>query len=177
MFQWGPGILVARKSGYEFTSRSYNKSLFKGQAIMFKFLKNNFIAITVTLILVLGVGSIISSFFDKGSKGLVDVTLPNLTPQAVAGKKAFDTNCAQCHGVNGSGTEKGPPLIHNIYNPGHHGDQSFLLAAKRGVRSHHWKFGDMPPLPNVKNKEITDIVAFIREVQRANGITYKEHQM
>lgn len=68
----------------------------------------------------------------------VAVKLPQLSAQAEAGKKAFASNCAQCHGANGAGTDKGPPLIHDIYNPGHHADEAFFMAAKFGVRQHHW---------------------------------------
>jgi Asp-tRNA(Asn)/Glu-tRNA(Gln) amidotransferase B subunit len=67
--------------------------------------------------------------------------------------------------------------VHNIYNPGHHADQSFLLAAKRGVRRHHWPYGDMPKQPQVTNRELAAIVKYVRELQVANGITYKPHRM
>ena len=38
-----------------------------------------------------------------------------------------------------------PPLVHKLYEPGHHSDMAFIMAAKNGVRSHHWRFGNMPP--------------------------------
>lgn len=107
----------------------------------------------------------------------VAVKLPQLSAQAEAGKKAFDSNCAQCHGANGAGTDKGPPLIHDIYNPGHHGDEAFFMAAKFGVRQHHWRFGDMPPLPQASQDDVAKIIRYIRELQVANGITYREHRM
>jgi mono/diheme cytochrome c family protein len=104
--------------------------------------------------------------------------LPRLTAEATAGQAAFDANCAKCHGANGTGgTGKGPPLIHPIYNPGHHGDESFFRAARYGVRAHHWKFGDMPAQPQVSDAELAEIVAYVREVQVANGIVYQEHRM
>lgn len=102
--------------------------------------------------------------------------LPKLS--ATAGKAAFDSNCAQCHGVNATGgTGKGPPLVHPIYNPGHHSDEAFYRAAHRGVQSHHWNFGDMPPQPKVSDAELAEIVAYVREIQVANGIVYQEHRM
>ncbi|HRY01632.1 MAG: cytochrome c [Hyphomicrobiales bacterium] len=107
----------------------------------------------------------------------VAVKLPQLSAQAEAGKKAFASNCAQCHGANGAGTDKGPPLIHDIYNPGHHADEAFFMAAKFGVRQHHWRFGDMPPLPQASQDDIAKIVRYIRELQVANGITYRQHRM
>ena len=108
----------------------------------------------------------------------VAVKVPTeLSPQAQAGKVAFDANCAPCHGANSAGTNHGPPFIHVIYNPGHHTDQAFFLAAKIGVRSHHWRFGDMPPQPQVNDQQLRDIVAYVRALQEANGIFYQPHQM
>lgn len=107
----------------------------------------------------------------------IEVVVPAFTAEARAGEAAFDENCASCHGLNASGTDKGPPLVHDIYNPGHHGDAAFALAAMRGVRAHHWRFGDMPPQPQVSRDEIEKIVAYVRELQAANGIRYREHKM
>ncbi len=96
--------------------------------------------------------------------------MPELSADAVQGQQIFQANCATCHGNAGNGTENGPPLIHKIYEPSHHGDMSFYMAAKQGVRSHHWKFGDMPPVEGVNDNDVTMILAFVREVQRHNGI-------
>ena len=111
------------------------------------------------------------NFFGADSGGTtVNVSVPSLSPVALSGKAIFDANCAACHGDNASGTEQGPPLIHNIYNPGHHGDESFLLAARQGVRQHHWPFGNMPPVEGVTDGDVKMIIAYVRELQRANGI-------
>jgi cytochrome c len=107
----------------------------------------------------------------------VNVTVPSLSTMELRGKTAFDANCAVCHGTNASGTNQGPPLIHNIYNPGHHADEAFFYAAKLGVRRHHWRYGDMPKQPQVSDADLKDIVAYVRELQRANGITYQPHRM
>ena len=93
-----------------------------------------------------------------------------LSPTAEAGQIAFADNCADCHGENGGGTNQGPPLIHIIYEPSHHADIAFVLAARNGARAHHWRFGDMPPQPQMSEQEIADIIQFVREVQRTNGI-------
>ncbi|MCP3053843.1 c-type cytochrome [Aurantimonas marianensis] len=47
----------------------------------------------------------------------IEITVPKLSPIAIAGKTAFDANCALCHGRDPAGTDKGPPLVHDIYNP------------------------------------------------------------
>ena len=98
------------------------------------------------------------------------VIVPELSPDASTGEALFAANCAQCHGQAASGSDKGPPLIHRIYEPGHHGDGSFLLAVLRGTRAHHWDFGDMPPVKGLTDADVAQIVTYVREVQRANGI-------
>ena len=86
------------------------------------------------------------------------------------GKTVFEENCAACHGAKAAGSQNGPPLVHRIYEPSHHGDYSFVMAVKNGVRAHHWRFGDMAPVPGVTDKQIEWITKYVREMQRANGI-------
>ena len=112
-----------------------------------------------------------------GGETLSAVTVPELSAAAAAGETAFDKNCVQCHGANAAGSEQGPPLVHDIYNPGHHGDGAFVRAAQQGVRQHHWPFGDMPAQPQVSEEEVAAIVRYVRELQVANGIVYREHNM
>ena len=112
------------------------------------------------------------------SKGLtVDVKLPEFSTLAVEGKAAYDANCGACHGRHAAGTESGPPLVHDIYNPGHHADAAFVFAAQNGVRQHHWSYGNMPPQPQVSAQQIMSIVQYVRELQVANGIRFRSHRM
>lgn len=109
----------------------------------------------------------------SGGQGavIVSVEVPELSDRAKQGKLAFDANCASCHGANAAGQDGvAPPLVHIIYEPNHHGDASFLLAAKNGVRAHHWPFGDMSPVPDITEDSIALVVTYVRELQRANGI-------
>ena len=102
---------------------------------------------------------------------MVEITVPDLSLNARKGKQAFEANCIACHGANAAGRDgSGPPLVHKTYEPGHHGDAAFILAARRGVQSHHWRFGNMPPVENVSDEALVQIVAYVRELQRANGI-------
>lgn len=108
---------------------------------------------------------------ELAAQAMVDVVLPDrFSAREQQGRDLFETNCSGCHGVNAAGSESGPPLVHRIYEPGHHGDESFILAAARGVRSHHWDFGDMPPREDVTSAEVRVIVSYVRALQRANGI-------
>ena len=97
------------------------------------------------------------------------VKVPELSDIAARGQQAFNTNCLACHGVNAAGGFAGPPLIHRIYEPSHHPDAAIQRAVRNGARAHHWNFGDMPRL-NVNDADIDDIIVYLREMQRANGI-------
>lgn len=111
-----------------------------------------------------------TSMLDDGA--IVAVNVPStFSDQEQTGKRGFDAVCAKCHGTNAQGREgSGPPLVHKIYEPSHHGDMAFLLAAQNGVRSHHWKFGNMPPVEGVTQADVKNIVAYVRALQRENGI-------
>lgn len=107
----------------------------------------------------------------QAGAAIVDVTVPELSDLASSGKAIFDQNCATCHGQNAAGVDgAGPPLVHVIYEPGHHSDPAFYLAVERGVHSHHWPFGNMSPVEGVDRADTSLIVTYIRELQRANGI-------
>ncbi|WP_210413851.1 c-type cytochrome [Luteithermobacter gelatinilyticus] len=113
----------------------------------------------------------------QGISSRQQVVIPAFSAAAQKGLELFNKNCAQCHGVNALGTEQGPPLLHDIYNPGHHSDMAFYRAVQSGVPQHHWRFGNMLPQRHVSRKQTELIIAYIRELQRANGIKYKKHQM
>ena len=88
----------------------------------------------------------------------------------VAGRVAFEGTCAACHGVEGVGTDAGPPLVHPYYRPGHHADGAFVLAVRNGVQPHHWNFGPMPPQPGLSDQDIADVTAYVRQIQEVAGI-------
>ena len=90
--------------------------------------------------------------------------------QISQGKSLFSRNCMRCHGPEAKGTRIGPPLVHKYYEPSHHGDAAFFMAVTRGVKSHHWKFGDMAPVPGVKPEDVALIVKYVRWLQRKAGI-------
>lgn len=100
------------------------------------------------------------------------VKLPTtLSPEATIGKRGFDAKCADCHGENAAGQNGvAPPLVHKIYEPSHHGDESFQRAVQVGVRAHHWKFGDMPAVEGLSRADVKYIIQYVRELQRENGI-------
>jgi mono/diheme cytochrome c family protein len=86
------------------------------------------------------------------------------------GEAKFNKFCSRCHGPQGQGTDFGPPLVHKIYEPNHHADMAFQRAAAQGVRAHHWKFGNMPKIDGVVPEDVSQIIAYIRWLQRQAGI-------
>lgn len=86
------------------------------------------------------------------------------------GLALYAASCASCHGEAALGTSTGPPLVHRVYEPGHHADAAFVLAAQRGVRAHHWSYGDMPPRPDVSREDALEIARYVRWLQRAAGV-------
>lgn len=94
----------------------------------------------------------------------------NVPFQYGLGKRLFEENCSSCHGLWGGGSDKGPPLMHKVYEPSHHGDASFFRAALNGTKSHHWNFGDMPPVAGMSKRKMVKIIPYVRWLQRQNGI-------
>ena len=82
------------------------------------------------------------------------------------GRALFSKNCMACHGPGAKGSNFGPPLVHRIYEQNHHADAAFYLAAQRGVRQHHWKFGNMAPVPGVTKAEVGFIIGYVRALQK-----------
>ena len=82
----------------------------------------------------------------------------------------FDANCAECHGQNAAGSDRGPSFVHKIYSPNQHADGAFYGAAMLDAVQHHWRFGNMPAQPQVNNNDVAAIVQYVRELQQANGI-------
>ena len=101
---------------------------------------------------------------------LARVELPPTPAEHREGDSLFTANCASCHGQSGRGTAQGPPLLHIIYEPSHHSDAAFVLATRNGVAAHHWRFGNMPPQPQVDSVALRKIIGYVRWAQREVGI-------
>ena len=82
----------------------------------------------------------------------------------------YKQHCAACHGLDLKGSDRGPPLLHPVYEPSHHSDAAFQAAVRYGSRAHHWKFGDMPPVSGLSADDVVHITAYVRQQQRKVGI-------
>ncbi len=89
---------------------------------------------------------------------------------ATRGATTYADKCRDCHGPAGRGSDKGPPLVHGYYVPGHHADLAFYRAVKDGVVQHHWEFGDMPAQPDVAPERVADVIAYVRDLQQKQGL-------
>ena len=113
-------------------------------------------------------GALISSAAAQG--WTIPQPSPGLMPNPVQGKPLYAQHCAECHGDRLQGTDKGPPMLHKVYEPSHHADMAFQLAVANGVRAHHWKFGDMAPVAGLTPDDVAHITALVRSEQRKVGI-------
>ena len=103
---------------------------------------------------------------------LAEVAVPaSLSGEALMGQRAFEAVCADCHGTAAAGRNGvAPPLVHEYYEPSHHGDAAFLSAVANGVQAHHWSFGNMPAQDGLTRADVMNIIAYVRALQRENGI-------
>lgn len=89
---------------------------------------------------------------------------------AKEGEALFAAKCSSCHGLFGKGTNNGPPLVNRIYRKKHHSDMSFYAAVQKGAYAHHWRFGNMPPIPGLSPEQTAHIIAFVRQLQKKAGL-------
>ena len=114
--------------------------------------------------------AIISSCGESSLKGQLAVPDEGFVGDRQQGQRLYRRACQSCHGLDASGSKQGPPLVHKVYEPGHHADLSFYMAVSKGTRAHHWTFGDMPPIPGISPDEVGHIITYVRDLQRRAGI-------
>ena len=108
----------------------------------------------------------------KVGEPIANVLVPDqISDLGLLGKNIFELKCQSCHGINAAGRhEMGPPLVHKIYEPSHHSDQSFYRAVALGVKSHHWSVCNMAAVEGLRKGDVKAIISYVRELQRENGI-------
>lgn len=120
----------------------------------------------VAIVVLIGVGVAACSAGDTSESTLT----AQVSPDVVAtGAELYAANCAECHGIDLRGTDRGPSHLSIVYEPNHHSDAVFLLAVRNGVRAHHWDFGPMLPVEGLSDDEVSAIVAYVRDNQAEHG--------
>jgi mono/diheme cytochrome c family protein len=118
----------------------------------------------------LGLGFLVACDSTQPTQPTQTVVSSAVPTEFQTGETTFNANCSACHGKQAAGTDHGPPLVHKVYEPNHHGDQAFQRAAANGVQAHHWQFGNMPKIDAVKPDDVDQIVKYVRWLQRQAGI-------
>lgn len=81
------------------------------------------------------------------------------------GAAIYGANCAQCHGDDLAGTDRGPSLLEPISGPDQLSDGAIADAIRNGVDEELWEFGPMPANGAITDPQIEAIVAFVRAQQ------------
>jgi mono/diheme cytochrome c family protein len=88
------------------------------------------------------------------------------------GADIYAASCSSCHGEDLRGTDKGPSHLSIVYEPNHHGDDSFRSAIANGAPQHHWSFGDMEPVEGLSEAQVDAVIAFVRDEQQRLGFEH-----
>ncbi len=85
------------------------------------------------------------------------------------GASIYASGCAQCHGGDLAGTERGPSLLDPVYGPDRLTDATFVDAIRNGAEQQRWDFGPMPANPGFSDERIDAVVAFVRAQQTTDS--------
>lgn len=83
------------------------------------------------------------------------------------GEAIYGANCAQCHGAELAGTERGPSLLDPAYAPSELSDVQFADSIRNGAGARLWEFGPMPANGALTDDQIDAILTFVRAMQDA----------
>lgn len=82
------------------------------------------------------------------------------------GQRVFHKACANCHGPDAMGDNRAPKLIQKKFIPENYSNEMIARIILNGSDS-----GAMPPQKNkVSQKEIKEIIKYLRHLQRASGL-------
>ena len=97
----------------------------------------------------------------KVGEPIANILVPDqISDLGLLGKNIFEIKYQSCHGINAAGChEMGPPLVHKIYEPSHHSDQSFYRAMALGLKSHNWRSGNMAAIEDLTKGDVKAIIS------------------
>ena len=81
------------------------------------------------------------------------------------GQAIYGANCAQCHGGDLAGTDRGPSLFEPISGPAQLTDDEFADVVRNGVDEERWEFGPMPGNGAITDEQIDAILTYVRARQ------------
>lgn len=118
---------------------------------------------------------IVLTFFTMWGREKISIraspNIPELSTLAQAGRVIINTQCKECHGVDGTGySRNGPPLLHPMYRSEIYPDHHFKRVLREGRPQKNWRFGPMPAQPQLSDADMNGIIAFVREVHTATGV-------
>ena len=87
------------------------------------------------------------------------------------GEAVYGANCAQCHGEDLAGTERGPSLLAAVYRPSELPDAAVADAIRNGVDARLWDYGPMPANGALSDAQIDAVVQFLRAEQEPAGVS------
>ena len=89
---------------------------------------------------------------------LIPALVPLASQNADAGRKAFESRCARCHGGDGNGGEMGPAIRERLTT---RDDKQLSDFIRVGVPER-----GMPPAADVRDSEMEDLIRFLRTIER-----------
>ena len=97
------------------------------------------------------------------------INIPELNETQIAGRAIFNSTCAKCHGIDGTGDTKiGPPLMHPYHRKGSLSDERFLKVIRQGTPEDKWKYGHMPAQIDVSDDDAKKILSFFNALREVN---------
>jgi mono/diheme cytochrome c family protein len=88
------------------------------------------------------------------------------------GEIVYNSYCLSCHGRFGRGEGLGPPLLDSAYLRDRLPDEGLADAITQGARQRLWAFGAMPPVKRVTGSDLTQVVQYVRWLQRVATATH-----
>jgi mono/diheme cytochrome c family protein len=87
------------------------------------------------------------------------------------GAAIYGANCAQCHGADLEGTERGPSLLDPAYRSDELTDAAVADAVRNGVAERLWEFGPMPANGALSEAQIDAVIEFLRAEQGSSTVS------
>jgi mono/diheme cytochrome c family protein len=87
------------------------------------------------------------------------------------GEAIYGANCAQCHGDDLAGTERGPSLLAAAYRRDELPDAAIADAIRNGVDARLWDYGPMPANGALSDAQIDAVVEFLRAQQDPTDVS------